>query len=125
MEFNAMISGLMDRSFEGMIWGWGMPTDLDLRYAYHSSEIGVGSNYSGYRSPEVDALIDEMGGLAEIQQAEDILHRLQQLIHEDQPVTFLWESQRINGVSTRLHDLDSNLLSTYWFLRRWWLEPPG
>lgn len=123
MEFNSMISGIMDRSFEGMIWGWGMDTSLDLRYAYHSSEIGTGANYSGYSNPEVDALIDEMAGLAEIAEAEEILHRLQQLIHQDQPMTFLWESQRINGVSNRLHDLDSNLLSTYWFLRRWWLEP--
>lgn len=125
MEFNAMIDGLIDRTFEAMIWGWGMPTTLDLRYAYHSGEIGTGSNYSGYRNPEVDRLIDEMDELAEIEDAEEILHRLQRIIHEDQPVTFLWESQRINGVSSRLHDLDSNLLSTYWFIRRWWLEPPG
>ncbi|HSL82530.1 MAG TPA: ABC transporter substrate-binding protein, partial [Thermoanaerobaculia bacterium] len=125
MEFNAMIGGLMDRSFEAMIWGWGMPTDLDLRYAFHSGEIASGANYSGYRSAEVDRLLDEMAGLAEIREAEEILHEVQQVIHQDQPMTFLWESQRINGVSNRLHDLDSNLLSTYWFLRRWWLEPPG
>ena len=37
---------------------------------------------------------------------------------------FLWESQRVNGLSRRFHDLDPNLLGTLWFLRRAWLEPP-
>lgn len=125
MEFNSMISGILDRSFDAVIWGWGMPTSLELRYAYHSAEIGTGTNYSGYSNPEVDRLIEEMEGLADIEDAEEILHRLQQIIHQDQPVTFLWESQRINGVSRRLHDVDANLLSTYSSMKRWWLEPAG
>jgi hypothetical protein len=38
-------------------------------------------------------------------------------------MTFLWQSQRVNGVDRRLHGLDANLLATTWSLRHWWLEP--
>jgi peptide/nickel transport system substrate-binding protein len=100
-----------------------MPTTLDLRYAFHSSEIGGGSNFGGYSNPEVDRGIEEMEKLPEIAEAEPILHRLQQIIHQDQPMTFLWQSQRVNGVDRRLHGLDENLLATTWSLRHWWLEP--
>ncbi|HUF77565.1 MAG TPA: ABC transporter substrate-binding protein [Thermoanaerobaculia bacterium] len=125
LEFNAMAQSLTEGSFEAMIFAWAMPTTLDLRYAFHSSEIGAGSNFSRYSSPEVDRLIEEMERLPEIAQAEPILLQLQQLLHRDQPMTLLWESQRVNGVSRRLHGLDANVLSTVWFLRRWWLEPAG
>jgi peptide/nickel transport system substrate-binding protein len=123
MEFNAMAQRLTEGSFEAMIFGWGMPTTLDLRYAFHSSEIGGGSNFGGYSNPEVDRGIEEMEKLPEIAEAEPILHRLQRIIHQDQPMTFLWQSQRVNGVDRRLHGLDENLLATTWSLRHWWLEP--
>jgi peptide/nickel transport system substrate-binding protein len=123
MEFNTMAQKLTEGSFEAMIFGWGMPTTLDLRYAFHSSEIGGGSNFGGYSNPEVDRGIEEIEKLPEIAEAEPILHRLQQIIHQDQPMTFLWQSQRVNGVDRRLHGLDENLLATTWSLRHWWLEP--
>ena len=125
MEWNAMAERLTRGDYEAMIFAFGMPTTLDLRYAFHSDEIDGGSNYTAYSNPEVDRLIEEMERLPEIAQAEPILHELQQIIHRDQPMTFLWESQRVNGVSRRLHGLDANVLSTVWFLRRWWLEPAG
>jgi len=104
---------------------WAVPTTLDQRYAFHSESIDEGENFSSYRNPKVDALIEEMEVLPEIEQAEEILHEIQQLVHEDQPMTFLWESQRIIGYNHRLHDLNPNLLGTFWFLEHAWLEPPA
>jgi len=123
MEWNAMAQSLTEGDYQAMIFAFGMPTTLDFRYAFHSDEIGGGSNYSGYSNPEVDRRIEEMERLPEIADAEGLLHELQRIIHRDQPMTFLWETQRVNGVNRRLRDLDSNFLSTTWFLRRWWLAP--
>lgn len=123
MEFNSMFDTLYDRDFQAALSGWGMDTSLALRYAFHTDSIENDVNFSGYSNPEVDRLIEEMEGLAEIEDAAPYLDRIQQLIHRDQPMMFLWESQRVNGLSRRLHDLDSNLLGTLWFLRRAWLEP--
>lgn len=123
VEFNAMLEMLDRRDFDAVVGGYGMPTTLDLRYAFHSDSIIGGNNPMGYSNPQVDALIEEMERLPEIAQAEPILHELQQIIHQDQPVTFLWESQRINAYHQRIHPHEPNGLSTFWFLRRWWIEP--
>lgn len=126
MEFNAMFGVMPPGNFQAAVSGWGMDTSLTLRYAFHSDSIEVDANFSRYENPEVDRLIEEMEGLPEIAEAEPILDRLQQIIHQDQPMMFLWESKRVVGASQRLHDLDPNLLGTLWFLRRAWLEPaPG
>ncbi|MGD2116221.1 MAG: ABC transporter substrate-binding protein [Acidobacteriota bacterium] len=124
LEFNAMTSRLLNRNFEAAFNAFGMPTTLELRYAFHSSSIGGGWNTSGYSNPEVDRLIEQMESLPSLAEAEPILLRIQEVLHRDQPMTFMWESQRVNGQSRRLHDVQANLLSTYWYLREWWLEPP-
>jgi peptide/nickel transport system substrate-binding protein len=124
MEFNAMSAKLAEHQFQAAVSGWGMDTSLSLRYAFHSDSIDNDVNFSGYSNPEVDRLIEQMEGLADIVDAKPILTEIQQLIHRDQPMMFLWESRRVNGLSRRLHDLDPNLLGTLWFLRRAWLEPP-
>ncbi len=124
MEFNAMFSNLYGHDFEAVLSAWGMPTTLSQRYAFHSDSIAEGENFSAYSNPELDALIERMESLAEIEEAEPLLHEMQQIIHRDQPMTFLWESQRIVGASTRLHDLDPNVLGTFWYLHRAWLQPP-
>ena len=125
MEFNAMYGKLFGRDFEAVLSAWGVPTTLGQRYAFHSASIEDGENFSSYRNPRVDALIEEMEKKPEIAEAEEILHEIQQLIHEDQPMTFLWESQRIIGHNHRLHGLNPNPLGTFWFLDHAWLEPPG
>lgn len=123
MEFNAMSAKLKEHDFQAAVSGWGMDTSLSLRYAFHTDSIDTDVNFSGYSNPEVDRLIERMEGLAEIQDARPILTEIQQILHRDQPMMFLWESQRVNGLSRRLHDLDPSLLGTFWFLRRAWLEP--
>ncbi len=126
VEFNSMTNLVQNQHFDAVLTAWGMPTSLDMRYAFDTSEIGDGGeNFSAYSDPEVDRLIDRMEALSDLADAKPILLRLQQIIHRDQPMTFMWESKRVNGVSRRLHGTHPNLLSAFWYLRLWWLEPPS
>lgn len=126
VEFNSMLNQLENQHFDAVLSALLMPTSLDMRYAFHSSSIGGGGdNFSAYSNPEVDQLIERMESLPDLAEAEPILHQLQEILHRDQPMTFMWESKRINGVDRRLHDTRPNLLSSLWYLRHWWLGPPG
>jgi peptide/nickel transport system substrate-binding protein len=124
MEFNAMFDRLYDHDFEAAISAWGMPTTLNPRFAFHSASMNGSENFSSYVNPELDALIERFEGMADLEEAEPLLHEMQQIVHRDQPMTFLWESQRILASSERLRDLNPNLLGAFWFLDRAWLEPP-
>ena len=121
LEFNVLQSRLNERNFDAALGGWGMPTTLDLRYAFHTDSIEDNVNFMGYSNPEVDRLIDQMARVPTLEEAADLLDRLQLLIHQDQPMTFLWESQRINGVNRRVENVQSNLLSSFFDLEEWWL----
>lgn len=123
LEFNALNEAMTERKYDAVLSAWGMPTTLDLRYAYHSDSIDDGDNHTFYNNPEVDRVIEEIERLPDITEAKTLLDRAQLLIHEDQPMTFLWESQRINGLNRRVENAQSNLFSTLWHLHEWWLQP--
>ncbi len=44
---------------------------------------------------------------------------MQELLHEDQPVTFTYESQRIAGNRKRVKHLEPNALSFFFNMRNW------
>lgn len=123
VEFNSMMSRLDARDFDASLAAWGMPTTLDLRYAFHSDSITDGENFSHYSNPRVDRLIEQMESLPELADAAPILDELQEILYRDQPMMFLWESQRINAIDRRLQNVQSNLLSSLYNLEEWWLAP--
>jgi ABC-type transport system substrate-binding protein len=75
----------------------------DLRPAFGSRSLPPqGANVVGFQSAEVDQLLDRMDEATDWRAMEPLLHRIQQRIHEEQPYTFLYETQRIAVVGSRL-----------------------
>ena len=48
---------------------------------------------------------------------------IQEIIHRDQPYTFLWEPQRLAGLARTIRGARPNSLSSYFMLREWWRLP--
>ena len=62
----------------------------DLSVSWHSAQTPpVGFNSAFYRNPEVDALLDRLRTTFDREESRALLARVQLLIHEDEPVTFL------------------------------------
>jgi peptide/nickel transport system substrate-binding protein len=124
LEFNTMIQQALAGDFDGLLFGSTLPTTMDLRFAFHSEEIESGNNIVAYANPEVDRLLDEIGAQPTHDDAKPLLDRLQRLIQEEQPYTFLWQSQRLVGVRERVHGAAPNHLFNLWLLEEWWVDPP-
>jgi peptide/nickel transport system substrate-binding protein len=122
VEFNSMISNAMHGTFEAMIFGFAMDTSLDMTGQFGSKSTQEG-NFGAYNSPEFDRLMAEAMSKPDIQDARPLLDRIQQLIHRDQPMTFLWESQRLSAVNRRLHDVKPTVLFSLFNLEDWWVGP--
>jgi peptide/nickel transport system substrate-binding protein len=121
MEFQSLITRIEAGDFQATIQGWTMPTGLDFKFAFHTDEIGDGNNINGYSNPEVDRLLDEFRVQPEVADGEPLLLRLQELLHQDLPYTFLWESKRAVGVSGRLRDVRPGAVYFHENLPEWWL----
>lgn len=113
---------LLKHQFDATLSGWAIDTSLDVRYAFHSASIDDEYNFGAYSNPEVDRTIDAIRAVPEIADAKPLLVKLQRLLHDDQPYTFLVEPQRISASRTRLHEARPNALFPYFSLEDWWVD---
>jgi peptide/nickel transport system substrate-binding protein len=123
MEFQSLSSRINEGRFQAVITGWTMPTTLDLSYAFHSREIGAGSNFVGFSDPELDGVLDQIRTTPELADALPLLYRAQEILHHQIPYTYLWESQRLVGIRRRLRDVGPNSLYLLFNLPEWWVVP--
>jgi peptide/nickel transport system substrate-binding protein len=119
MEFSALMAQLQGHDFDAIIFGIGMDTSLNTYHFFHSRAIDDGFNWGGYSNPAVDRVIEEIEDQVDQLEAKPLYYRLQELLHEDLPYTFLYEQQRIGCANEALQDVDPNSVSTFYNLRRW------
>lgn len=123
MDFSTFVSYVTEGNYDACVAGFTMGTDLDLRYLLHSDQIDAGLNYAHYSNPEVDRLIEQANRQPTAVEMKPYLDRIQAIVHEEQPLTFLWESKRLNAINRRIQGAEPNLLSPLYNLREWWIEP--
>ncbi len=124
LELNAANTRAAAGDFDAWISAFTVDTSLDLGYAFHSRSIGGGFNFGAYANPEVDRLIDATREETDPARFEALLGRLQEILHQDQPFTFLWEPQRLTAVRSGLRGVTPDPVSAFADLPRWWLASP-
>ncbi len=105
--------------FDATLMGWAVDTTFDLRSNLHSSEIDGGYNFGSFSDPEVDRLLEATRRAKTPEEARPDLVRIQRILHQSQPFTFLWEPQRICVVRSDLENVRPNSLSAYFNLAQW------
>lgn len=119
IEIHALTEANRAHDFDATISGWAIDTTLDFRPYFHSAESSEGYNFGSYSNPEVDRLLDAARRAPTPEAALPDLLRLQQILHADQPYTFLWEPQRLCAVRADLAEVRPNAISAYFNLPDW------
>src|SRR5436305_1872056 len=123
IEFNTLGTAMESGKFEAAIMGYTIDTSLDLRSNFHSESIQEGSNYPRYRNPEMDRLLEVAQAQPDLAAERPYLYQVQQMVQRDQPLTFLWESQRLTAVNKRLKNVHPTATFSFFNLKEWWIEP--
>jgi len=77
--------------FDAVVLGWSMDINPDLYQIWHSSQAGPQQlNFVGYRNPRADELIVRIRQEYDRDRQREFAHQLHQIIHDDQPYTFLY-----------------------------------
>lgn len=118
VEFNSMTEPLMKHDFDGVVSGLAIATNLSLFHTYHTKGKDT-FNWGLYSNPEVDRLIEKIDAAVDPRTVKAEFDRVQEILHEDQPVTFTYESQRIAGNRKRVKHLEPNALSFFFNMRNW------
>lgn len=82
-----------DKNFDALLLAWvmGSPPE-DPRQLWHSSQADIkgSSNAIGFRNSEADQIIDRLDFENDPQARLKLYHRFDEIIHEQQPYTFLY-----------------------------------
>lgn len=121
IEFQTWVERVKSGDFDVALGGWEIPSSLDMRFAFHTEEIG-NYNFGGYSNPELDRLIDAAKKAGSVDERRRLLHEVQAILHRDQPYTFLWEPQKLNARRKRVQDSRPNSLNSYFNIDEWWVR---
>jgi peptide/nickel transport system substrate-binding protein len=115
-EWSVLLPKLSDRKFESMVMGWGGDILEDPYQLFHSSQIGNRAcNYVGFRNAEADLLMEEARATLDEEERTKIFHRLHEILHEEQPYTFLFTRPTFRLVDKRFRNVKIyNLGLKYW-----------
>lgn len=123
-EFNSFMRHILDRNFDAVLSGWRVATKPDLAIIFHTEAIKSGHNIVSYSNPYFDKLNDSAAVSNNLEKAKIIWDKVQEIIYEDQPYTFLYEPVRISGISKRIkpETVKMNSLSFLYNLHEWELR---
>ena len=126
MEFNLMSETLKRHDFEGYVGAWSIATKIDPKPTFHSVSVNDRYNYVNYTNPRVDELI-EKGRVMNIsdpkikQEALDLWYEFQDILHEDQPYTMLFEPRALVCINKRFTNVRVTSLRWNQNLDSWWI----
>jgi len=100
VEVTALQEMMQKRNFQACLSGWGSGTDPDT--SENIWKTGEMRNYCGYSNPEVDRLFAE--GRRELDRVRrgEKYARIQEILYEDQPYTWLFWRNSFYGFSKQL-----------------------
>ncbi len=110
------------RDFEVVSRVWTeFDVEQDQYQVFHSSQIDGGSNFTGYASPEVDAMLEKIRAEPDADKRLQLERALHRKLYEDQPYLFMTARQTLDAAKMRVHGIIPSLV---WYdLRRVWVDP--
>jgi len=88
---------------------------------WHSSSAAGGSNFGNFKNPESDRLIEQARLEFDDEKRNQLYWRWQELMRDEQPVTFLYYVTEAAAYSRRFRDVEWLPLRPGYDLMSWWV----
>ena len=123
LDWSIFLQRVRSKEFAAIVLGW----TGSLRFApdgyqiWHSSQTeGDGSNAISFINPEVDGILEDYRQEFDLEKRIKMYQRFQEILHEEQPYTFMWKTRVARAYSRRFAGVN-------WYpagaeLKEWWVE---
>ena len=119
-EWSIFLTKLMDRKFEAVTLAWFTDVVEDPYEVWHSSQIGNrGSNHVGFRNKEADDIMEKARRVLDANERAVMYKRLARILHEEQPVTFLYTRPSLRLLDPRFENVVPHNIGLDW--HEWWV----
>lgn len=123
VEFNLLAERLRKHDIDAWYGAWNVATKVDEKPTWHSASRDYdGFNWANYVNPRVDEIIDKARIMSDFGAAKALWAEMQQIIHREQPYTFVAEPRLLNAFPKRLRNVTSAATSPYYNIEEWWWE---
>jgi len=108
VEWAAFLKEFIDKgNFEVVLLAWSTSQDPDIYDIWHSSKTKPGElNFIAYNNPEVDRLLEEGRSTFDLEKRKKAYFRIQDILAEEQPYTFLYVPDALPVVSSRIRGIE-------------------
>lgn len=108
VEWAAFLKEFVNKgNFEVVLLAWSISQDPDMYDIWHSSKNKPGElNFIGFKNAEVDRLLVEGRNTFDIEKRKRAYFRIQEILVEEQPYTFLYVPDSLPVVSSRIRGVE-------------------
>jgi peptide/nickel transport system substrate-binding protein len=121
VEFALMTEMYKEHRFDAGTLGIAFDLVHDPYMQWHSTAAVGGSNYQNFKNAESDRMLEQARLEFDNDKRQQIYRQWQELIHDQQPVTFLYYQQEPAAYSKRFENVQSLPLRPGYDLRSWWV----
>ncbi|MCF8383111.1 MAG: peptide-binding protein [Chlorobium sp.] len=122
-ESNVFFENLQNRKLDAWMAGWSIGLEIDPLDVWGSDLKKSTFNFTGYRNPRIDEICELAKEKLVQTDAGPYWLEYQEIIHRDQPVTFLYWIRETLGFSKRISGEQLNISGTFYNIDDWTLTP--
>jgi peptide/nickel transport system substrate-binding protein len=124
LEFGTLLSQLSDpteRDYDGVVMTWVVDFKLDDTDLFHSDNFMGAYGWSGTKRPDIDRLLEQLPLVIDREEAKPLWREYQELLVDEQPYSFFYFLERLDGVSRRLQDVTMDSRGEWLNIKDWWI----
>jgi len=122
-ESNVFFENLRLRKIDAWMAGWSIGLEIDPLDGWGSDLEKSRFNFTGYQNSRIDTLCELAKGQMNPLDARPYWIEYQEILHRDQPTTFLYWIKETQGFNRRIEGEELNILSTFYNIDDWTLSP--
>jgi peptide/nickel transport system substrate-binding protein len=106
LEWTVFTDRLKNKNFEAITLAWTIGIENDIYQMFHSSQmVADGDDFMSYKNPELDQVIEQAHRTIDEAKRMQLWHKAHQIVHEDQPYTFLFFLKRLRFLDGRIQNV--------------------
>lgn len=107
LEWASLLQSIHEREFDASMMAWQLVPYPDPYQIWHSTQaVKRGSNHVGFDNAEADRIMEEARLEFDRETRTAMYHRFQEIVHEEQPYTFLYIPDSLVAIHRRFQDTE-------------------
>ncbi len=105
IESGVFFQNMFERKYDAWMAGWEIAVPLDLKPSWYSNFDAAPINLYSYQNKEVDAILEKLDTKISEDEKNNLYKKFQEIIHEDEPITFLYWIDDLVGYNKRIKNI--------------------